>query len=135
VIEGFFSVMVFSKIFPNILDEFDIRQRLDVRCGFSEYFLNGKLDEVHVSQISYNKDGSFKYNINFGCGVFVHNKTEENTFSLLMPVATDSEYWTNWRSFFLSFDGSMTPEFKGTKKGYTSDFLFFNFKDIDMNLS
>jgi len=45
----FFQVVVFSHLFPDLLNEFEPTQKVDVRCGFSPSFLDGKINDIYVS--------------------------------------------------------------------------------------
>lgn len=51
IVSGFFTTTVFSHLFPELLDEYGLNQKIDVRCGFSPSFLDGKLDSIYISQV------------------------------------------------------------------------------------
>lgn len=46
---NFFTSTIFTPLFPNIPREIGHGKRLDFRCGFSKHFMNGKLDDAHIS--------------------------------------------------------------------------------------
>jgi hypothetical protein len=113
IMAGFFSTTVFSYIFPEILEEYNTGQRMDVRCSFSKEYISGKVKKAKTSQIWFRKGDKIELNINFGCGVYVHNKPDERMqlFSY-RPIASDSEYWEQWRSFWSSMTGTIDFNFK-----------------------
>ncbi len=83
IASGFFTTTVFSHLFPDMLDEFNLNQKVDIRCGFSPSFLSGKIDDIYISQVQFNEGNRVKYSFHFGCGLFVHNTSEENPFMIL----------------------------------------------------
>ncbi len=70
VLSTFFSTVSFSRFFPSLQQEHGLNRRLDIRCGFSKQFLNGKLTEKHTSQIWFKEGNNVEFTFNFGCGIF-----------------------------------------------------------------
>jgi hypothetical protein len=72
--------------FPDILNEYPHGKLLDVRCGLSKKFLEGKFDKhqhshdgdheefhgVHASQVKFRTNNTIEFDIGFGCGLFVY---------------------------------------------------------------
>jgi hypothetical protein len=44
---------------------------LDLRCGFSQAFMKGKLEDVHITQIKFKEGNNIGIKGNFGCGILV----------------------------------------------------------------
>lgn len=68
------------------MKEHGANKRLDVRCGFSKQFLQGKLDEKHTSQIWFKEGGIIEFAANFGCGVFVGATAESNPIEMFQNI-------------------------------------------------
>jgi hypothetical protein len=47
---------------------------LDLRCGFSQAFMKGKLEEVHITQVKFKEGNQVFIKGNFGCGIIVKDK-------------------------------------------------------------
>ena len=92
---------------------------MDIRCGFSKQFLDGKLTEKHTSQIWFKADNIIDYSFNFGCGIFVgpqHTQTPFNVIGNLINAdnstdESESSDWKMFRSFFIAVHGSTQLEF------------------------
>ncbi len=76
LVSQFFTSTWFGKIFPDIINEFGHNKRLDVKCGFSKQFLQGKLADKHTSQVWFKEGDIIEFSANFGCGVFVGGVAE-----------------------------------------------------------
>jgi hypothetical protein len=48
ILEGFFTTTQLGYIFPDLKNEVGNNKRLDIRCGFSKNFLEGKLENVKI---------------------------------------------------------------------------------------
>jgi hypothetical protein len=48
-LSSFLTTTWFAKVFPDIVTEHGAGKQVDIRCGFSKKFLNGKLTETHTS--------------------------------------------------------------------------------------
>jgi hypothetical protein len=48
MLEGFFSTTTMGYMFPDLLKTYGMNKRLDVRCGLSKGFLEGKLNNVKI---------------------------------------------------------------------------------------
>ena len=97
--QAFFQTSSFSFAFPDILKEYPHGKLLDVRCGLSKSFLEGKFDKhqhsheddeefhgVHASQVKFRAENTVEFDVGFGCGIFVYMGNYDfgkktNTFS------------------------------------------------------
>jgi hypothetical protein len=83
LVSQFFTTTWFARIFPEIVKEHGANKRIDVRCGFSKQFLQGKLAEKHTSQVWFREGGTIEFAANFGCGVFVGATAESNPMEMI----------------------------------------------------
>lgn len=71
------------------------------------------------------------FSLHFGCGLFVHNKTEENPFMLFQGVPTNSELWENWRSEFMSLNGTASFDFNSGSIIGSDNYLLSKISKLD----
>lgn len=45
----FMSTTVWKKWFPTLGEEYKIHRQIDLRCGFSKSFIQGKLQDTHIT--------------------------------------------------------------------------------------
>jgi hypothetical protein len=130
--QAFFQTSSFSLAFPDILKEYPHGKLLDVRCGLSKKFLEGKFDKhqhnheegededfhgVHASQVKFKKGNTLSFDVGFGCGLFVYMGTYDfkssGTFTEhnLPERKMREEDWKNWRSFFFHGSGNAQVRF------------------------
>lgn len=83
IVSQFFTTTWFGKVLPDITKEFGQNKRLDVKCGFSKQFLQGKLADKHTSQVRFKEGDIIEFAANFGCGVFVGGLAEQNPMELI----------------------------------------------------
>lgn len=63
---------------------------LDLRCGFSKAFLEGKLTDTHITQVKFREGNKIDINGHFGCGILV-KEDGESPFWTPKKKSTDSE--------------------------------------------
>jgi hypothetical protein len=86
LISNFFTTTWFARIIPEITKEHGNNKRIDIKCGFSKQFLQGKLEDKHTSQIWFKDGGIIEVSANFGCGVFIGKAVEANPMELFQTV-------------------------------------------------
>jgi len=110
-----------SYFIPDILKEFEPGKQVDIRCGFSKNFMQGKLDNLKVSQVNFRERNRLEYSFGFGCGVFVNDD--------LVWDFENNKNWKNWRSFYFQNSGFFQMQF-----GYNELLkrIFVLIKDADV---
>lgn len=84
---SFFSSTTFAPVFPQLQREVGFNKRVDIRCGFSKQFMDGKLDDTHISQIWFKEGNRVEFALHFGCGVVYNSKSSTvNPFSILKSL-------------------------------------------------
>ena len=86
VIQNFFTTMWFARPFPEVVQEHGLAKRVDLRCGFSKQFLQGKMQENHVSQVWFKEGNKFEFTFNFGCGIFIGPKIADNPMAFFQAI-------------------------------------------------
>lgn len=114
---NFFTSSIFAPLFPNMQRDIGLGKRIDFRCGFNKQFMNGKVEDDHISQIWFKQGNIIEFNFNFGCSV-VYNKKQGPTtpLSIFQAFDQDSADWAPWRSFFFSLKGDVQLDFKNNEK-------------------
>lgn len=46
---SFFTSTIFAPLFPKMQSEIGLGKRIDFRCGFNKQFMNGKVEDAHIS--------------------------------------------------------------------------------------
>ena len=75
---NFFTTTIFAPIFPGLKEEMGPMKKIDIRCGFSKQFLNGKIDEINIPQICFKDKHKIVFNFNVGCAFFVNPKSSSS---------------------------------------------------------
>jgi hypothetical protein len=149
IVSQFFTSTWFGKIFPEIVTEFGHNKRLDVKCGFSKQFLQGKLADKHTSQVWFKEGNIIEFAANFGCGVFVGGVAEQNPMELFQQVMKiinkipdnnsnnkqqTNDEWANFRSFYVSVTGSLELAFSTATYFGVESFMQGSLKNIDFKI-
>ncbi len=115
--QAFFQTTTFSYFLPDLLKEFPHGRLLDIRCGLSKNFLQGKFDEIddhhgiHASQVKFHEGNNLEFDVGLGCGMFVY--MGEYTFSSKLK----EQAWKNWRSFYFHGSGATKLKFVASPYG------------------
>ena len=77
--QALFQTTTFSYFLPDLLKEFPHGKLLDVRCGLSKNFLQGKFEDledsnhgIHASQVKFHIGNNLEFDLGLGCGMFVY---------------------------------------------------------------
>ena len=107
-----FTTTLLRPIFPQLAKEVGDGRKVDLKCGFSKDFLDGKLDDTHISQVWFKKDNVVEAALHFGCGIFYSKSTfSSNPMAILGAFDPKNEDWLPWRHFFTSFKTNVKFEF------------------------
>jgi hypothetical protein len=130
IASNFFTTTIFSPFIPNIVEENGSMKKLDIKCGFSKQFLDGKIDEINVSQIWFKELNKVEWNLNVGCGVFVNDKSSSmNPMELLKAFDEENTDYKVWRSIFVKVHGSAELEFNNDV--FLDGLVFGKVKEFD----
>lgn len=130
---NFFTTTIFAPIFPGLKEEMGPMKKIDIRCGFSKQFLNGKIDEINISQIWFKDKNKIEFNFNVGCAVFVNPKSSSaNPLELLKAFDDNSKEYQIWRSIFVKVKGHTEFDFLNDKK--FKGMLYGSVKDFDFTV-
>jgi len=117
---NFFTTSVLQFFMPELVKEVGHGKKIDFRCGFSKQFLDGKVDDTHISQVWFKKDNIVEGAFHFGCGILYNKKSvAANPLDFLNTIRSGdfgkvaesltnlggAEDWVSWRSFFLNIRG------------------------------
>jgi hypothetical protein len=130
ILGGFFSTTIWSYMFPDLLKEYKMGQRIDIRCSFSKNHLTGKIKQVKLSQVWFREKDKLEVNLNFGCGLYVHNQKDANKlFGAIAQIDEFSPYWEQWRSIWTSMTGTVQFDFKNLE---SMSMILSSIKSIDL---
>ena len=96
------TTTVWAKQVPSLKDSFkqtsDTKEGmtggvrpLDLRCGFSQAFMKGKLEDVHITQIKFKEGNTIGIKGNFGCGILVKEQGLSPFFEFKKPSSSFSD--------------------------------------------
>lgn len=110
-----FTTTLLRPFLPELAKEVGDGRKVDLKCGFSKDFLDGKLDDTHISQVWFRKDNIVEASLHFGCGIFYSKNTfASNPMAILGAFDPQNEDWIPWRHFFTSFRTFVQFEFAST---------------------
>jgi len=114
----FFNSAIWSaKWFPSLKEEGISFHPVDLRCGFSKAFMQGKLEDTHVTQVWFKDDNIIKWQSHFGCGLVYYDTkiAKELGIKEANIFKSSSEAWVNHRSFFISSEGFTQFDFSDNR--------------------
>lgn len=128
-----FTTTLLRPFFPKIASEVGDGRKVDLKCGFSKEFLNGKLDDAHISQFWFLKDNKVEATLHFGCGIFYSKQSITNPLQILGAFDPNNEDWIPWRHFFTSFKLNTQFEF-GSSNMVMNGLMTGKIKDINVDV-
>ena len=139
VIDTLMRTAVWGKHFQSLKAEYKGSNRpLDLRCGFSKAFMEGKLESTHITQVQFHAGNVIEFKGQVGCALvvfeseaslsdadddedFVDDEPEvkskvEEKFEAYSRNEPKVEGWNNHRSFFFSTTGDVKFDFSAENK-------------------